>query len=96
MRNEIEKEIIQKINDLFKDFNSRLFAKNITYNIQLKSDESPDVEDYNSEVEINFYTNNQFFDIIEFFIYRNGLLNIDKASIISELACDIEEIIDKN
>ncbi|MDP3461346.1 MAG: hypothetical protein Q8S18_01015 [Bacteroidales bacterium] len=96
MRNEIETEVIQKINELFKNFDSRLSAKGITYDIQLKSEESPDVEDYSSEVEINFYTNNQFFDIIEFFIFRNGSLNIDKVSIISELACDIEEIIDEN
>ncbi|HAH56654.1 MAG TPA: hypothetical protein DCL86_00750 [Bacteroidales bacterium] len=67
----------------------------ITYDIQLKSDGSSDVEDYSSEIEINFYINNQFFDIIEFFIFRNGSLNIDKASIISELAYDIEEIIAK-
>jgi short-subunit dehydrogenase involved in D-alanine esterification of teichoic acids len=96
MRNEIEKEFIQKINELFKNFNSRLSAKGITYDIQFKSDESPVVENYSSEVEINFYINNQFFDIIEFFIFRNGTLNIDKASIFSELACNIEEIIDKN
>lgn len=96
MKNEIEKEVIQKINELFKNFNSRLSAKGITYDIQLKSDESSDVEDYCSEVEINFYINNQFFDIIEFFIFRNGSLNIDKASIISELTRDIEGIIAKN
>ncbi|KAF5030419.1 hypothetical protein SDC9_87440 [bioreactor metagenome] len=96
MKNEIEKEVIQKINELFKNYDSRLSAKDITYDIQLTSDESSDVKDYSSEVEINFYINNQFFDIIEFFIFRNGSLNIDKASIISELACDIEEIIAKN
>jgi two-component sensor histidine kinase len=95
MKNEIEKEIIRKINELFKNFNSRLSAMDITYDIQLKSDGSSDVEDYSSEIEINFYINNQFFDIIEFFIFRNGSLNIDKASIISELAYDIEEIIAK-
>ncbi|MBV2246977.1 MAG: hypothetical protein KUL83_07425 [Lentimicrobium sp.] len=95
MKNEIEKEIIRKINELFKNFDSRLSAMDITYDIQLKSDGSSDVEDYSSEIEINFYINNQFFDIIEFFIFRNGSLNIDKASIISELAYDIEEIIAK-
>lgn len=96
MKNEIETEVIRKIKELFKNFNSRLSAKGITYDIQLKNEGSPDVEDYSSEVEINFYINNQFFDIIEFFIFRNGSLNIDKVSIISELTCDIEEIIDKN
>jgi len=95
MRNEIEKEVINKINELFINFNSRLSAKNITYDIQLKSDESSDVEDYSSEVEINFYVNNHFFDIIEFFIFRNGSLNINNSSIITELACDIEGILDK-
>ena len=95
MRNEIEKEVIQKINELFKNFNSRLSAKDITYDIRLKSDESLDAEDYSSEVEINFYINNHFFDIIEFFIFRNGTLNIDKTLIISDLASDINEIIDK-
>ena len=96
MRNEIEKEVIQKINELFKNFKSRLSAKDITYDIQLKSDDSPDSENYSSEVEINFYINNKFFDIIEFFIFRNGTLNIDKTLIISDLASDINEIIDKN
>jgi hypothetical protein len=96
MNKEIEREVIERINELFKSFNSRLSTKNITYDIQLKCDEYSDVNDYDSEVEINFYVNNQFFDIIEFFIFRNGSLNINKASIISELACDIENIIDSN
>lgn len=96
MRNEIETQIIKNINDLFKNYNSLLSAKNITYDIKIKRDEYSVVEDYCSEVEINFYFNNHFFDIIEFFIFRNGSLTIDITSIITELVIDIEGLIVEN
>lgn len=90
---DIEKEIYTEIQNLFSAYKDDLFKKNISYDIQLKTESNFDITLYCSEVEINFYRDGHFFDIIEFFIYRDGKLYINRETIISDLKSNVKDII---
>jgi hypothetical protein len=88
--NMFENTILEKVKDLLCSLNNQFLEKGITYLIQLKKDED------NSEIEIVFYKDGDFIDIIEFFVYRNGSVYVKEETLIKELFSDFEEILSSN
>ena len=90
--NIFENNILEKVNSLLSSFNEQFSEKGITYSVQLKKDEDSS-ESYNSEIEIIFNKDGDFFDIIEFFVYRNGSVYINDETITNELFSDFEGVL---
>jgi hypothetical protein len=89
----IENQVDEKIKLLFSSLNSQFTSSDITYEILLKRDVENTTKNYNSEIEIIFNKGGVFFDIIEFFVFRNGELYIKEDNLLSELYSDIEGIL---
>jgi len=89
----IENQIDGKIKLLLSSFKSQFTLSNITYEILFKREIENASKNYNSEIEIIFKKGGVFFDIIEFFIYRNGELHIKEDNLLNELNSDIEGIL---
>lgn len=89
----IENQIDGKIKLLLSSFKSQFTLSNITYEILLKREIENASKNYNSEIEIIFKKGGVFFDIIEFFIYRNRELHIKEDNLLNELNSDIEGIL---
>lgn len=90
---QIELQIQDKISILLKKYYDELKNLDIRYEIKIERDEIESVKQYNSEIEITFYENDEFFDIIEFFVLRNGVQIIEMDSLLNELEMDICGII---
>jgi len=89
----IENQIDGKIKLLLSSFKSQFTLSNITYEILFKREIENASKNYNSEIEIIFKKGGYFFDIIEFFIYRNRELHIKEDNLLNELNSDIEGIL---
>lgn len=91
MKNVVEKRVTENITLLLESFEERFKERNITHELKLKKENENDLDSYTSEVEILFFKNNVFYDIIEFFIYRNGKLYVNEESLLKELYTDFEK-----
>jgi hypothetical protein len=89
----IENQIDGKIKLLLSSFKSQFTLSNITYEILFKREIENASKNYNSEIEIIFKKDGDFFDIIELFIYRNRELHIKEDNLLNELNSDIEGIL---
>ena len=89
----IENQIDGKIKLLLSSFKSQFTLSNITYEKLFKREIENASKNYNSEIEIIFKKGGVFFDIIEFFIYRNRELHIKEDNLLNELNSDIEGIL---
>ncbi len=87
-----ESDICSKVETLLNSFKEKFTNKKITYTIELKKS-SPTEEVYNSEIEINFFRDGNFFDVIEFFIYHHGEVFVKEENLIDELSSDFEGIV---
>ena len=66
----VENSILKKVNILLDSFKDQFEDHLITYELNFKKDTLVDPLDYLSEIEINFYKNGDFIDIIEFLISK--------------------------
>lgn len=90
--NEIEDKIIKKIKELLLLYKDKLDERKINYTIRYTKQGLSD-QIFNSEIEIEFTRNGSFYDIIEFFLFRDGCLIFNEQDGYKELENDIAEII---
>jgi hypothetical protein len=89
-----EKEIFEEVKQLLFSYDSFFKSKDITYTLELKKDEVFDLN-YVSEIEIIFFHEGLFFDIIEFFIIYKGKLDVHKKNLKISLIKDFDSLLKK-
>ena len=90
---EVENRVLEKVKSLLEVFNNQFEDRQITYKVNLKKEKVENIQDYLSELEILFYRNDNLYDIIEFFIFRNGKIYFEENKLMKDLFINIEEII---
>jgi hypothetical protein len=90
---QIETKIIKDITSLLESYKYRFDGNSLTYKVRLKTESDQNLENYFSEIEIVFYKFQKIYDIIEFFVFRNGKLYIQEENLMNNLKNDFEKLL---
>jgi hypothetical protein len=88
-----ENSILDLVNKILSEYSSELNARGITRESVKLERSGENGEPYNSEIQITFWKDNEFVDIIEFFLFRNGVPDASSAEIGAWLHGQIRDIL---
>ncbi len=90
----LEKEniVFQDVVNKLEIYKNLFREKKIEYKIRVSKKDKEFNYDYTSEIEIEFYKSNDFYDIIEFFVYHKGKF-YPNHKYLEELDDDLKKIL---
>ena len=88
---EFETTISEIVRNVLNMYQLILGANNITVTEKVNTGDSDYLCDYSSELEIVFYKNTEFDDIIEFFIFRNGQKSVTEKEVEEYLKTELDK-----
>lgn len=90
---EIEEKILNDIKLVFSSYYPEFLNKRITYSEPELKVLNSNTDDYSSEFSIQFKKENEFFDMFEFYIFRNGKQIVSENEIIEWLKVNIDQLL---